>query len=71
MKELQKQIGLKGHSTLSKWIHRKMPVTPEYAQKLEEVTGINRLCFLYPDEFGDPWERVCARYRMRWRKPKP
>ena len=26
------------------------------AKKLEAITGIKRLMWLYPDEFGDPWK---------------
>ena len=26
------------------------------AKKLEAITGINRLMWLYPDEFGNPWK---------------
>ncbi len=34
------------------------------APKLEEITGIPRLRFLYPDEFGDPWPEVVRMQRQ-------
>lgn len=38
---------------------------PSYklAKKLEEVLGIDRRRFLYPDEFGDPWEVFEQKYQ--------
>ena len=29
--------------------------SPELAKKLEQVTGISRLCWLYPEEFPNPY----------------
>jgi len=29
--------------------------SPELAKKLEQVTGVPRLCWLYPDEFPNPY----------------
>ena len=28
------------------------------AKQLEAVTGIDRRCFIWPDEFGDPWPEI-------------
>lgn len=34
--------------------------SPSLAKKLEKITGIDRLKWLYPDEFGSPWEKDTA-----------
>lgn len=31
---------------------------PETAKELERITGLDRRMFMYPDEFGDPWEKL-------------
>ena len=31
-------------------------MSKKLAKKLESITGIKRLMWLYPDEFGDPWK---------------
>ena len=28
------------------------------AKKLEEKLGVSRIKWLYPDEYGDPWEEI-------------
>ncbi|WP_139163863.1 helix-turn-helix transcriptional regulator [Desulfoluna spongiiphila] len=33
-------------------------VTPSLALKIEQVTGIDRRKWLWPDEFGCPWEEL-------------
>ena len=35
---------------------RKGYMSKKLAKKLEGITGIKRLMWLYPDEFGDPWK---------------
>ena len=29
--------------------------SPKLAKRLEQVTGVTRLKWLYPDEYGSPW----------------
>jgi hypothetical protein len=36
--------------------------SPELARKLEKFLNIDRRRFLYPEEFGDPWEVLNERY---------
>ena len=31
-------------------------MSKKLAKKLETITGIKRLMWLYPDEFGNPWK---------------
>jgi len=31
-------------------------IRPEIAERLERVTGINRIKWAWPADFGDPWE---------------
>ena len=33
-------------------------MSKKLAKKLETLTGIKRLQWLYPDEFGDPWKLI-------------
>ena len=33
-------------------------VSKKLSKRLEGVTGIPRLRFLYPDEYGNPWEEI-------------
>jgi len=33
-------------------------MSKKLAKELEAVTGIKRLMWLYPDEFGDPWKLI-------------
>ena len=28
------------------------------AKKLEAITGVKRLMWLYPDEYGNPWKLI-------------
>ena len=35
---------------------RKGHMSRKLAKKLEGITGINRLMWLYPDEYGNPWK---------------
>ena len=37
---------------------RKRSTRPETARELERITGLDRRMFLWPDEFGDPWEII-------------
>ena len=56
-KKLHEIMGLT-HSAVSKWKTGRTEMRAAHAKKLEQLTGINRLRFLYPDEFGDPWREV-------------
>ena len=35
----------------------------ELAKKLEEVLGIDRRRFMWPEDFGDPWEVFYDKYK--------
>ena len=37
---------------------RNQAVSKKLAKKLEELTGVQRLRWLYPEDYGDPWEIV-------------
>jgi hypothetical protein len=37
---------------------RKGSMSKSLAKKLENITGIKRLMWLYPDEYGDPWRLI-------------
>lgn len=65
MKKLHEQLGLKNHSPISKWRNRHQEVAPKYAKKLEQLTGIDRRRFVWPDEFGDPWEELKLIYNHK------
>ena len=54
--ELAKRIGV-NRDTLDK-ARRKGTTSTRTAKKLELMTGVDRLKFLYPDEFGDPWAEL-------------
>ncbi len=41
--------------TIFKYKRRAISPSLEIAKKAEELFGIDRLRFLYPDEYGDPW----------------
>lgn len=54
--ELAKQCGVKP-DTLYK-AKRDRYTSKKLAKKLEEITGVKRLMWLYPEEYGDPWKLV-------------
>ena len=56
VQELAKEIGVI-RDTLDK-ARRKGTTSTKTAKELERATGINRLKFLYPDEYGDPWSDI-------------
>jgi len=37
--------------------------SPKLAKKLEQVLGIDRRRWLWPDEFGDPWQALEEKYK--------
>ena len=37
---------------------RKRQACPKLAEKLEKATGINKLQFIFPDQFGDGWKLI-------------
>lgn len=45
----------KNQSTIYRWLSRERNVSLEDAKLLEEVTGLRRLAWLYPDEFHNPY----------------
>jgi len=54
MRELAEMVGC--HiDTLFRIKGRRNNPSISLAKKLEEMTGIDRRRWLYPDEFGDPW----------------
>jgi transposase-like protein len=53
---LAKQIGV-NRDTLDK-ARRRGSTSTRTAKKLELTTGVDRLRFLYPDEYGDPWAEI-------------
>lgn len=57
IKELSERAGV--HiDTLFKIKRNVTRPSPKLAKRLEEITGINRDKWLYPDEFGNPWEEL-------------
>ena len=55
-KELSKKLGV-NIDTLYK-AKRNGHMSRKLAKKLEKETGIKRLMWLYPDEYGDPWKLI-------------
>ncbi|MEJ5241922.1 MAG: hypothetical protein WHS87_12055 [Anaerolineales bacterium] len=53
---LAKEIGV-NRDTLDK-ARRRGSTSTKTAKKLERITGVDRLRFLYPDEYGDPWDEI-------------
>ena len=33
-------------------------MSKKLAKKLEDITGVKRLMWLYPDVYGDPWKLI-------------
>ena len=56
--KIKKALGLKSYSTVYKWAKKIHGVTPVVAKQLEEITGIDRRRFCWPEEFSDPWPEV-------------
>jgi transcriptional regulator with XRE-family HTH domain len=54
--DLAKRIGV-NRDTLDK-ARRKGTTSTRTARKLEQATGVARLKFLYPGEYGDPWSEI-------------
>ena len=50
--------GLKVHIDTLYKAKRNSGTSKEMAKALEVVTGIPRLQWLYPDEYGDPWRLI-------------
>ena len=47
---------LKVHEDTLYKAKRNKAVSKKLAVELERITGITRLRWLYPNEFGDPWD---------------
>jgi len=43
------------YDTIAKILRGDRRPSPELAKKLEQVTGVSRLAWLYPDEFYNPY----------------
>jgi hypothetical protein len=56
MKSIAKELDEK-EDTLRK-ARLRNAVSKRLAKKLENLTGIQRLRWLYPDEFGNPWDII-------------
>jgi len=52
--ELAVKVG-RHPTTVFRWLRGTLKVQPEDAKKLEVITGIGRLSWLYPDEFHNPY----------------
>jgi hypothetical protein len=52
--ELAKKLGV-SRQYIQAVFSRKMPVGAKMAKKLEEVTCVNRLAWLYPEEYPNPF----------------
>lgn len=37
--------------------------SPELAKKLEDIVGVDRRCWLWPEDFGNPWDKFYSRYK--------
>jgi len=57
LKKLSQATGI-SFGSLSRWAHQDTRPSLEAAKKLEKVTGVSRLCWLYPKEFGNPLLKV-------------
>ena len=53
---LAEKIGV-SRDTLDK-ARRRGTTSTRTAKKLELMTGVGRLKFLYPEEYGDPWADI-------------
>lgn len=62
---IKDDLCIKTHSTPYKWVNDINGVSKKAAKSLESLTGISRLRFLYPDEFGNPWPDVEALYKNK------
>ena len=57
--KLAKATGL-SYSVYQKIAQRKIKPHPDHAKRLEALTGVDKLLWLYPEDYGDPfesWER--------------
>lgn len=63
LKKIKNDLSIKTHNTPYKWTRELNGVSKKAAKKLEKITGINRLRFLYPDEFGPPWDELESFYK--------
>jgi ribosome-binding protein aMBF1 (putative translation factor) len=59
---LAEKIGV-SRDTLDK-ARRRGTTSTKTAKKLEQITGVGRLKFLYPEEYGDPWLDIID-YRIK------
>jgi plasmid maintenance system antidote protein VapI len=62
MNKLARQVGV---SVKHIWciLNCKSRPSPNLAKKLEQVTGISRLCWLYPEEYPNPYVRRSGKDR--------
>lgn len=65
IRALQRDLGIKSYSTIYKWSKCINPVFPDWGEKLELVTGIDRRKFCWPKEFGNPWPDVEMIYKNK------
>lgn len=42
-------------TTVFRWLNRTRKISPEDATALQEATGVDRMAWLYPDEFKNPY----------------
>lgn len=65
MNRLQEQLDLKSHSSISKYRRGITLISTEKGKRLEQITGIDRRKFCWPDEFGNPWPEVDAMFKNK------
>lgn len=58
LRKIKKMLETKSITTPYKWVKGLNRVTASTAKRLEDLTGIDRRKFCWPDEFGDPWAEV-------------
>lgn len=62
---LQKQLGV-SRTMPHLWLRRKNPqaVSPRHALELEKLFSIPCYQFVWPEKFGNPWERAQSIYKQ-------